>query len=444
MSQSELEDEFAAGLRQTVTQVVPGQAPPDLVGRGLKRGKQLRRRRNAGIAVVAALAVGGVGMTTQLLLGGADGGTASPAAGGKPSGGSKTKTTPSTGDNPVQGNTISAEKFVALATAQLRSVDKLGADVEVTAPFSRGTETDEQGLAGAPFANLVYDDGGGKAMVSFSIGAAGGPGEMQCPDKALNRFDSCDVSKVPGGDLMLFKGYEYPDQRPGPRVWYANLITKDGANVMISAYNSPEEKGAENTRDEPSLTLSQLKTLALSSAWDSVIADVQAGQTDTAGKPGAVTEEETGVRQSAMLKAFVPLLPEGMNIIRAGQGQPGYVPIKLDDGHGVSLVEINVQQIEKSTAGKDEEHPTDGGKDRYADAQVLDDGTKVLIEQGPAEKGGDGVQRWVVDVLHPDGRRIVLAMSNTDAVYKDATRDDMPLTIDQLKEIALSGSWLKL
>ncbi|MFC7221208.1 hypothetical protein ACFQLX_24040 [Streptomyces polyrhachis] len=433
MSDTELEQRFAAGIRRAGDEAVPA---PDLATRGLRRGKQLRRRRRAGIAVAAALVVGGVGVTAGTLgdgLLGGDGGTSSPAAASK---------------SPAGGGTLSAEAVADLVAGELRRVERLGADHEVSVLYSRGTaapegKSEDKALAGNPFATLVFDDGGGKAGVSVSFERQDPAylrqsGHLSCPDKETTKYDSCKVTKLAGGaTLVLYQGYTYPDNRPGPRDWSATYATKDGAMVRASALNSTEEKGAPTTRKQPPLTLDQLKELALSKAWQPILAGM--------ARPAAqAPQEHRGVRSEEIAKTLIPLLPRGLVAVRPRQDDTkGYATVVADDGRGEVLFGINVDQWERPDSAK-EKNSGAPEADPYAQADVLADGTKVLVEQGPGEKGGKGVQRWLVDVLRSDGRRVVINLHNTPAQWKDATRADMPLTMEQLRKIALDPSWQEL
>ncbi len=48
---------------------------------------------------------------------------------------------------------------------------------------------------------------------------------------------------------------------------------------------------------------------------------------------------------------------------------------------------------------------------------------------------------WTVDTLRPDGLRVVISAFNTPAQHQDATRDTPALTMEHLREIALSTVW---
>ncbi|MQY15461.1 hypothetical protein SRB5_56430 [Streptomyces sp. RB5] len=425
MSDADLEDEFAAGIRQAADITTPPSSTV-LVARGLKRGKQLRRRRNAGIAVVAALAVGGVGFTAQLLTGGSDDGTVSSPASGGTSVTTKKDGKPGTEQ---QNGTISGEKVAALVKAELLRIEGLGADTKVTVPYSRGTKVDDSS-PGNPFAMLVYDDGGGKASMTVdftrqSPGELAEGGTFTCPDKSLVKFDSCTVEHLPGGArAMLYQGYEYGDSRPGPRRWEVTYSKADGTTVHVSSLNSVEEKGSV-TRPGPPLDLKQLKALALSKAWAPVLAELNAPAAD----PGS-SERAPEYSPNDITRTLASLLPKSLEIVRRSDGG-----VAVDDGRGVAILDATVSPPGELFGEKDD-------ASRYTD--TLPDGTKMVVYQGPGEKGGKGVNRWFVDVVRPNGRRVAIQLHNSSAQWKPATRPDMPLTIDQLKDMTLSPKWQSL
>lgn len=101
----------------------------------------------------------------------------------------------------------------------------------------------------------------------------------------------------------------------------------------------------------------------------------------------------------------------------------------MGDGRGASLVQINVRHGMDDAAGE-----------LYGNGEALPDGTRVATRQSPGGKGGSGVVTWTADTLRagPDGFRVVISACNTGDQNEAATRETPALTMDQLREIALS------
>ncbi|MER5809362.1 hypothetical protein ABT143_14400 [Streptomyces sp. NPDC002033] len=486
------EDELGAALRRTGDGFVPGR--PDLVASGERRGRRLVARRRAAVVGGSALAlavVGSVGAYGGGLLGVGTGGDgmANVAAAPVPTTETAGASTPATGQ-PAGG--VSAARLIEIYRQLLAG----GRVSDTTAGVPGGADQ-------APNATVagVYDDGKGRAAISVGLARTDPHGQaaedmLKCPDPKLVPYDSCAVETLPGGGrLNLFQGYEYPDKREPTKLWRAVLVTREGYQVDVSEWNAPAEKGQPVSRPNPPLTKDQLKSFTTSALWRQVLSRLPAPQQapegadaaeaetkntgdaagtgastgtssgtgtgdssgsttgqgkgkgkDTGGTPagdpqpsgGAVQkpgQEDTGQGGSghggtvATLESLVP--KSGITVLRRS-GQPGYGSLVLDDGKGASLVQVNVQ-----------EGMGDVLKDRMegAGVVVLPDGTRVLAEQKPGEKGGSGVVWWSVDTLRPDGRRVIVSAFNTGDQSKPATRTKPILTMEQLKSIALDPKW---
>ncbi|WP_328438799.1 hypothetical protein OHA71_19850 [Streptomyces sp. NBC_00444] len=384
-----------------------------LVVAGEARGRRLRyRRRAALVGGVAGIALVGVGSALLLPADDADG-RASVAA---------DSSTPSpSADGQLPGDTV------------VRALEEM---------LPKGTYSRQQGAGtstGSPYASLVYDDGKGGALVSVSLAKveAGGEAAEQlttCPDKALVAYDACTTSKVHDGTLMIYQGYEYPDRRVETKQWYASLVTPYGHHVMVSEWNAEAEKNAPLTRDQPPLSPGQLKSIATKDFWMIAI-DAAARNAPAEKSPDtsdASTDRPAEPTGTDVQKTLAALLPKDTKVVsQGGEGEYGYVV--ADDGSGQSLVQINVQPDMRDVA------------DQLfgADAEVLGDGTKVAVRQGPGEKGGEGVVMWTVDTIRTDGRRVVVSAFNSGAQHTAATRDTPALTIAELREIALSPKWVQ-
>ncbi|MEV1078976.1 hypothetical protein AB0I98_12085 [Streptomyces sp. NPDC050211] len=383
-----------------------------LVAAGAARGRRLHNRRRAAlVGSVAGIALVGVG--GALLLPADDaGGRRSVAAG---------SSTPS----PRPDGQLSDDTLIQALEEMLP---------KGTYSMQRGQGT----VGGAPYASLVYDDGKGGARVNVDLGRVeAGSKEAErlttCPDKALMKYDACTTSKVHDGTLMIYQGYQYPDRRVDTKRWYASLVTPYGHHVTLSEWNAEAEMDAPVTRDQPPLSPAQLKdivtkdfwTIAIDTADRSTEKKKASPETTASAPPAAPTGE-------AVQKTLAALLPKDTEVVsRGGEGEYGYVV--ADDGNGLSLVQINVQPDMSDVEGQ-----LFG-----ADAEVLDDGTKVAVHQGPGEKGGEGVVMWTVDTIRTDGLRVVVSAFNSGAQDTAATRDTPALTIAELRQIALSPEWVQ-
>ncbi|PWI11758.1 hypothetical protein DIZ27_03270 [Streptomyces sp. NWU339] len=378
---------------------------------GQARGRRMRvRRRAAVLGGAAGIALVGVGGALLVPGGGGESGRASAASGAEVT--AAAQGTPA----PVSGEEL------------IRTLKGLLPDGEFSGEQGRGTDA-----AFEPFAQVVYDDGKGPAVVSVSLGRVE-PGTSQarqatrCPDKVFTPYDSCATSTLADGSkLMLFKGYEYPDRRVDTKWWNAVLVTPQGQQISVSEWNSAAEKDAPISRPTPPLSASQLKELATAPQWRSVVDALP----ERAGKPSAESSAPPPRADGPVIReTLAELVPDRVEVVSKGGQDSEYAYLVLDDGKGKSFVQINVQHDMLDVADQ-----------LYGSAETLDDGTLVATRQGPGEKGAAGVVMWTVDTMRADGRRVVISAFNTGAQHEDATRDAPALSMEELRAIALSPRW---
>lgn len=385
-----------------------------LAAAGAVRGHRLLLRRRAAVAVgVAAVAFVGVGGTLLVPWGGDEGGQQSVAAG---------RTIP---PPPAEGDgKVSAADLV-------RTLKKLLPEGKFSKEQGRGT-----GAALMPYAQVVYDDGKGGGAVAVGLNRVE-PGSEQsrqatsCPDRTQVPYDRCTTTKLADGSaLKLFQGYEYPDRRVDTKWWVADLVTPQGHHISVSEWNAEAQKDAPVTRVEPPLSIAQLKEVATAAAWrtavDAIPKETKAPEASTTTPPGA--------DGATVARTLTSLLPKGVEVTAKGGQETEYAYLVVDDGKGKSLVQINVQSDMSDVA------------DQLfgADTEILPDGTKVAMRQGPGEKGGAGVVMWTVDTMRTDGMRVVVSAFNSGSQHAAATRETPALTMKQLKAIATSAKWQKL
>ncbi|MFD9406235.1 hypothetical protein ACFWBN_04305 [Streptomyces sp. NPDC059989] len=409
------EDELGEALRRTGDGFTTDRNA--LVDGGERRGRRLVARRRAAVvggSVLALAAIGTAGVYSDSLLGGAApvGVAAPPALETSPPARSDNPKIPGTGTGAV-----TAEQLIGV----LRGLLPAGG---LTDARARGTDQ-------PPVVSGVFDDGNGKAAISVGLARVDPKGSVareatQCGDKSFQGYDDCRTEKLADGStLLLSKGYEYPDRRVDTKLWRAVLVTPQGFQVDVSEWNAPAEKGAAVSRTNPPLTTAQLKALVTSDRWHPALNDLPAVAPGAQDPPA-----DTGVQVGSVLQSLLP--KDGVTVVSDG-GQGEYAYAVLDDGKGASLVQVNVQPHMAETLA---------GLMSGADVTTLPDGTKVKAEQKPGEKGGVGVVWWSVDTLRPDGLRVVVSAFNTGSQNEAATRKAPLLTMDRLKEIALSPKWI--
>ncbi|MEU1592973.1 hypothetical protein ABZ468_08930 [Streptomyces sp. NPDC005708] len=406
------EDQLASALRQAGDTFEPDRHA--LVVGGEERGRRIRRGRAAVVGGATGVALVGLGAAMLLPAGhGADGQQRSVAAG------------PST-------HAVSAAPRTTVSGGQLvRTLQKL-------LPEGRFSQEAGNGTDGRlpPFARLVYDDGKGKAGIAVGLTRVQPGGQeavqsTQCPDKVFIAYDACTSTTLSDGSrLMVLQGYEYPDRRVDTKLWNAELVTPSGQHISVQEWNSPAEKDAPITRDEPPLSPSQLRTLVTAPEWRAAADTIPV----STGKPSAEPSTTQGVPHGSVSKTLVSLLPKGLEAVSKSRADAEFGYVVLDDGKGASLVQVNVQPDMSDVEGQ-----------LFGDgATTLPDGTKVATRQGPGEKGGQGVVMWTVDTIRPGGFRVVISAFNSGAQYTSATRTAPVLTMKQLEAIATSAKWRTL
>ncbi|MER6410620.1 hypothetical protein [Streptomyces humidus] len=376
---------------------------------GAARGRRMQLQRRATIAgSTAALALAGVGGALIVPWDG------SPAP--RPS---------------AVAATGGSAKPAYSADDMVRTLRKLLPEGKFSRTAARGT-----GEELPPLVAGVFDDGKGEGSVSVGLGripADGGginpsAAVMPCPDGDQTGLDSCRTELLSDGSaITVYQGYEYPDRREDTKAWGADLVTPAGHHVSVLEWNAAAEKGKPVSRPEPPLTTAQLKKLATAAQWRRIIDAVPEKKRTPAP---ATPQGEADVQFQRMLSVLRITLPKKLKIVSSG-GQGGFVHVVVDDGKGRSYLQVNLQLNMSDAAGQ-----------LYgSDAETLPDGTRVATSQGPGEKGGEGVVMWTADTMRGDGRRVVISAFNADSQSTAATRPEPPLTIAQLREIALSPHW---
>ncbi|MDX2704686.1 hypothetical protein PV350_17675 [Streptomyces sp. PA03-6a] len=407
------EDDLGAALRSTGDSFSTDNRA--LVAAGLAQGRSARRRRTAAVAGTVA-AVAAVGVTAALVAPGGSAGDTGPSA---PSG--------------PQATHGSAEDFGA--TPEEKKLLRLFGGLLPKGGFLSGRAVgpqDDPRARPSSFAEVVWDDGHGASTISVGLDLADQSGQdlTECPDLALmKQGTTCRRSELPDRSvLVVIKTWEYQDEREGPENWQAILTTPDGRRIWANEWNAPEEKAKETSRDDPPLDVAQLTALVRAPRWNSVFDAFPASSGAPSGASGSVEPRGTEI-----LKRLKAVMPAGLKIT-APVGEDGYAHITVDDGHGPTLVEVNVQHWAEE----------DFGDLQFSDPQTLPDGTKVQTTQGAGDKGGAGIQQWTADTLRPDGLRVVISELNSGGYHRPPTRTTPALGMDALVKAATDPRWKSL
>ncbi|MGW2511683.1 hypothetical protein ACWC0A_20115 [Streptomyces scopuliridis] len=416
-SEQPFEAPFEDGLGEALRRTGETFAPTDraaLVDAGLTRGRRRVARRRAATVTGSVLALAAVG------IGGAYGGGLLGAGQGGGQGGETSVAAPAS--TPTGSAPGTAADLIAILTGLLPGG-------ELKNPTTSGSDIpDFRSVRG------VFDDGKGEAEISVGLSRAEGTEadqQVTCPEKVFNAYDDCAETELADGSrLMVFQGYEYPDRREDTKNWRAVLLTSDGFLVDASEYNAPAEKGAEISRVDPPLNPAQLKALVTSDEWRAPLNELPTRQSVKPPAAAGAPENPADPDGVNTRKTLVSLLPAGLKVTDEG-GQEGFGFLVVDDGKGLSYVQVNVQPGMSDDAGV-----------LFPGATTLPDGTLLKTTKAAGEKGVGGIKMWTADTLRPDGLRVVISAFNAADQITPATRGNPALTMKQLTAIATSQKWL--
>ncbi|WP_030145723.1 hypothetical protein [Streptomyces violaceorubidus] len=403
------EDRLSAALREAGDDFRTDRTALATAGRSRGR-RALLRRRTALVGTVAGVALAGVG--GMLVLPSND--PAGPARSTAASSGTATAAATA-----VTGDDLLRELKALLPPGTYREESARGSDDRL-----------------GPTASLVHDDGAGAAAIAIGFGrVVWGSARVRemtaCPDHDVRPYDHCTVDRLPDGSMLrLYQGYEYPDLRVDTKLWTADLVTTEGQHVSVSEWNSPAQKGAPVSREEPPLSTQRLRTLVTAGVWREVVDAIP--ERPKPSRSAAPRPARPTVSGNAIGDTLTTLLPGKLDVVARGGQESEYAYVVVDDGRGRSLVQINVQY-----------GMGDGAGPLYAGGEILPDGTRVVTRQEPGEKAGAGVVMWTVDTLRPGpaGLRVVISAFNTGDQNEDATRDAPALGMEQLRKLALAEQW---
>ncbi|WP_369377362.1 hypothetical protein [Streptomyces sp. cg36] len=128
---------------------------------------------------------------------------------------------------------------------------------ELIASLPKGLHVVDKGNQGG-YAFVVVDDGKGKSLIGINV-------QPRMGDIALRGT----VTTLPDGTRVG------EDQRPGEKggagvVWWeVDTVRTTGLRVVISAFNTGNQNSPA-TREQPALTMAQLKAIALDKKWETL------------------------------------------------------------------------------------------------------------------------------------------------------------------------------
>ncbi|MGW1468809.1 hypothetical protein ACWCPT_31250 [Streptomyces sp. NPDC002308] len=406
----------------------------------------VRRRRVAAVtggALALALVALGGGLATGLV--GGPGATGAVASGGH-------SVSPAAGS----GGGVSGTEMVETLASLLSDGGKVSEGSGI------GTGELEDGAVAS--ASVVYDDGEGAATVTASlyptpahaqargdaVACANEPGAVRgVPDGTALAYDgiggpgltggsggqpsvvACPTTAAPAGEGLV--GYRF------------RSLSAAGVTVDVRAYSGVLDGGTKGVRSTPPLDERRLSGVGRSEKWTglilrmkAIVAQQEKHRQDGSGS-GSPTPSPTPSRApeldySALMPTLLKLLPHDVTVVRKQHDEGSeYAELVVDDGKGQSLVGINVQRDMRDVAG-----------DLYGSAETLPGGALLAVRKTPGEKGGQGIVQWTVDLMYPDGMRVVVMAFNADRQDGTATRTDPALSIAELKALVTSPKWRKL
>lgn len=328
---------------------------------------------------------------------------------------------PDTGDPPRPSGAsevVSTQRMVRLLEAALPSG---------TVHEQRGQGAGKSS-ASPPSAALSFEKDGRRSEVDVTLyrwATPVPPYTLRCPDTAYSPYSRCTESTLSGGTVLVLDQSPENDSDPsGPVVLTARLTYKDGKQVVVRQSGVRPAGEAASMGTPGPLTREHLSAVAASGGWKAVLSRMP----EPPAEPSTSTDAMTG---NQMAETIAALVPSNLHVSEQGSSD-GFGHAVVDDGHGKSLVGVNVQQWDRDDPRM---------REVFGTAETLSDGTRVRVDKSTSRYGGSGAVVWTVDTLRTDGFRVVVQALNSRAFTLPASRDEPVLGIPQLRDVALSGAW---
>ncbi|MFI9365495.1 hypothetical protein ACIG5E_31255 [Kitasatospora sp. NPDC053057] len=408
--QDKFEDDLLYALTRTGEGFRPDQADQaGLVSGGYQLGRRRWRRRSTaavvgGAAALALVGTGAVYLTGSASPSGASTVAAAPAAS---TGAALTPASAGAGTpTPTAAAAVTGDEVLSTFKALLPKGQITGAS---------GRGTDDPALKGTfAGAQLVFDDGAGKSLLMVGV-QKHRPGQSQdrsCPELKPGQLDACSVTTLADGSkLYLSEGYEYPDHRATTKEWMASLTGPDGREISLSEWNSPQEKGAPDSRANPPLTLDQLRAIVTDKSWDRIVAAVKPDGVDYAAL-------STGVSLQDRQAILTGLLPAGVTATKV-DGNEVAMNVQLTQGGSTGSLVVRMQKL----------------TGQQGETKDMSQGATTLPEGGQLKLYGPGTSSPKAAPMAEVVRDDVLVQVGEPPTGKPL------LSLDQLKAIATSPEW---
>ncbi|MFB6659872.1 hypothetical protein [[Kitasatospora] papulosa] len=319
---------------------------------------------------------------------------------------------------PGVAEVVSTQRMVRLLEAALPSG---------TVSEQRGKGA-EKSSASPPSAALSFEKDGRRSEVDVTLYRWAAPVPqftLQCPDTAYSPYSQCTESKLSGGAVLVLDQSPENDSDPsGAVVFTARLTYKDGKQVVVRQSGVRPADSAASVDARGPLTRKHLSSIAASGGWKAVLSRMP----EPLAEPRTSADAMTGTQMAATIAS---LTPSNLHVSEQGSSD-GFGHAVVDDGHGKSLVGVNVQQWDRDDPRM---------REVFGTAETLADGTRVRVDKTPSRYGGSGAVVWTVDTFRTDGFRVVVQALNARAFKLPASRDEPALGIPQLRDMALSGAW---
>ncbi|MEU0940531.1 hypothetical protein [Embleya sp. NPDC005971] len=425
--------EFEQALPGALSAVVDGfpAYDPEVIARGVARGRQLRRGRRirlgaAACALTVAAVGGGVALDRSLE---ADG---SPAS---------RRTVPDT-ELPT-GWPVTGNQMVSVLKSLVPAAGKVS---EVSGEGSQATPKDPPLIARDPFAKLVYSDARGKSGVEVKLSRpAPGTADSRLTDcgavDGRRPYDECKTTeRADGSKLTVTKIHTNAWGDARQRFWRVVLDRPDGGRIAVGAHSGGvrdqhigSANGVIGVHEDPRLTIADLTRIATDSHWDR-----------------AVTALPTPDKR--MLAVLEDLLPPGTNVISKGEPEYG-ATLVIGDARGRSTVTASMGYPNtplETCAGRAD-----------CRTETLPDGTTTLAVRQSVGNGPPEFLDWRASVRYPDGRMVWVSAGNgvspglvlnqdpdsEGALFEytggkpEPSRSEPALTLDQLRTMAADPRW---
>ncbi|RAG83032.1 hypothetical protein DN069_24485 [Streptacidiphilus pinicola] len=267
-------------------------------------------------------------------------------------------------------------------------------------------------------AGLIYDDGHGAGWVDVVADRWDGPDSSGMPQgcDSDSQVEHCHSVALPGGGVLRLVQLILMDLRNPVRQWDAELFLPSGGMLSLRAVNATVPNAGPPTRQDPPLTLAQLRAAATAPVWQPILAAVPKQTKIVMNVPGVNT----------VLAASIPAGFAKTPVMMAHNVMMGVTTVLTDNqGKGSVFAQAETEGDPASTLLGQFRH-------QYPGAVNLSDGDWLVTFQKPG-------QNWAV-LLHGELRIQIVALDSVD-LAGPRTRPTPVLTPAQCAAIARNPQW---